>query len=285
MADIYGQPFARWGMEVAAAGGHHMLLVGPPGAGKTMLARRLTGLLPDLEPEDALEVTRVHSAAGLPLPPDGLVVRPPMRAPHHSASMASLVGGTARCRPGEASCATGGVLFLDELGEFAPSVLDALRQPLEEGVIRVSRANGTVEHPARFLLVAAMNPCPCGAGGDTGCRCASMAVTRYQRRLSGPFVDRLDIVVYVDRPDPVDLLNAEPSECSERVAERVLRARSLARSRGVRYNSELNGSALEQYAPLEEGATGVLRAALTEGRMSARGPSACAYRGPHDPGS
>ncbi|MDE0267724.1 MAG: YifB family Mg chelatase-like AAA ATPase [Acidimicrobiaceae bacterium] len=271
MADISGQPFARWGMEVAAAGGHHMLFVGPPGAGKTMLSRRLVGLLPDLTPDMALEATRVHSAAGLPLPAGGLITRPPMRAPHHSASMASLIGGTSKCRPGEASCATGGVLFLDELGEFAPSALDALRQPLEEGMIRVSRAKGTIEHPARFLLVAAMNPCPCGAGGETGCRCNSAAVTRYQRRLSGPFVDRLDIVIHVDCPDPADLLDVEGNECSARIAERVRQVRELSHDRGVNCNSELDGPQLEEHAPLSDAAVKVLRKALTDGRMTARG--------------
>ena len=186
--------------------------------------------------------------------------------------MAAIVGGgTARARPGEVSAATGGVLFLDELGEFAPSVLDALRQPLEEGMIRVARSQGMVEHPARFLLVAAMNPCPCGAGGTVGCRCAPGALARYQRRLSGPFVDRLDLVVRVDRPDPADLLDTAPSTPSAEVAERVAQVRRRAQERGVNCNSELTGADLDLHGPLDRAATEVLRAALAEGRLSARG--------------
>jgi magnesium chelatase family protein len=272
LADVRGQDVGRTALEVCAAGGHHLLLSGPPGSGKTMLARRLPGLLPPLERSQALEATRVHSAAGLSLPAGGLVTRPPFRAPHHNASLVSLIGGgSSWMRPGEISLAHRGVLFLDEMGEFSRNALDALRQPLEEGVVRVCRARAAATYPARFLLIAATNPCPCGEGRRGACRCSEPARVRYARRLSGPLLDRFDLRVNVSRPDVGQLLAGRPGEATEVVAARVAEARRRAAARGVRLNAELAAPRLDELAPLSRGAASLLEHRLRSGTLSARG--------------
>jgi magnesium chelatase family protein len=281
LADIKGQESAKRALEVAAAGGHNLLMVGPPGAGKSMLASRLPSILPPLTPSELLEVSMVASVAG-EIAEGALTNRRPFRAPHHSASMAALVGGGLRARPGEISLAHQGVLFLDELPEFQPQVLDSLRQPLESGEVAIARANHRVTYPARFMLVAAMNPCRCGRANDPGFSCKRGPNVRcaadYQGRLSGPLLDRIDLHIEVPAVTATDLILPPPAEGSRDIAVRVARARAMQRERyaalglvGVRTNAEANGPVLEEVAKPDASGLTLLRDAADAMRLSARG--------------
>jgi magnesium chelatase family protein len=273
LADVRGQHQARLALEVAAAGGHHLLFVGSPGSGKTMLAERLAGLLPELDHDTALETTMIHSAAGVALPASGLITRPPFRSPHHTSSIGSLVGGGShRLRPGEISLAHGGVLFLDELGQFVPRALDSLREAVETGRVLVGRVEQErVPMPARFQLVGATNPCPCGAGAPAECQCDDRVRQRYLARLSGPFLDRFDLRVAVQRPSVDEMLGGEPGESTTSVRQRVTRAREAALARAGALNAALDDAQLRALAPLEPEAEQLLRDELERGRLTGRG--------------
>ncbi|WP_344783014.1 YifB family Mg chelatase-like AAA ATPase [Gordonia caeni] len=275
MADVVGQAQARHALEVAAAGGHHVLMTGPPGIGKTMLASRLPGILPPLQPGESLEVTAIHSVAGTLPAHHPLITVPPFIAPHHSVSMTALLGGgTGMARPGAVSRAHRGVLFLDECAELGPKVLDGLRQPLEDGRVTILRRDGGATYPARFLLLMAANPCPCAPANDVDCVCSSVVRRRYLGKLSGPLMDRIDIRVQMEPPGSTMLLSAQ-GESTARIADRVDRARCRARERwraqGWLTNSEVPGSALRQDFPLHREALAPIERCLRDGRVTARG--------------
>jgi magnesium chelatase family protein len=278
LADVKGQESAKRVLEVAAAGGHNLLMIGPPGAGKSMLAARLRSILPPLQPEEMLEVSMVHSLAG-ELMGGKLATLRPFRAPHHSASMAALVGGGTRPRPGEVSLAHLGVLFLDELPEFQPGVLDALRQPLETGETTIARANHRIAYPSRIQLIAAMNPCKCGGGGPgAACKRGPRCAADYQARLSGPLLDRIDLQIEVPGLSAADLVLPAPAETSADVAMRVAKARERQQSRfaarglrGVRTNAECSGRVLEEIATPDAEGAALLRQAAETLQLSARG--------------
>ncbi|MDO8962962.1 MAG: YifB family Mg chelatase-like AAA ATPase [Coriobacteriia bacterium] len=271
LSEVRGQSAAKRALEIAAAGGLNALFIGPPGAGKTMLARRLPGILPELTPGERLDTAVVHSVAGLDVT-DVLAGVRPFRAPHHTASSAGLVGGGSPPRPGEASLAHNGVLFLDELAEFSPAALQALRQPLEDGYLTLVRADGRIRYPAHFALIGAMNPCPCGHLGDAQrpCTCPPAIVERYRRRIGGPLTDRMDLCMRVERVSPSALLTLPLEESSATVRARVVLARDVAAARGT-MNSALSGAALLRACSLTPQGRHTVETAARVHRLSGRG--------------
>ena len=275
-SDVRGQLLARRAMEIAAAGGHNVLLIGPPGTGKSMLAKRLPGILPPLSRAEALECTGIYSVAGMLPGGSGLMSQRPFRSPHHSVSAVALSGGGTALRPGEVSLAHNGVLFLDELPEFSRDSLEVLRQPVEDGQVTVSRASGTVTYPSQFTLIAAMNPCPCGYFGHPSrpCTCNPSSIERYRRRISGPLLDRIDLHVDVAPVNYEELSDQVPGESSADILQRVLAARSIQQTRyqgtGIHCNCQLPSRLLRKYCKLDAAAASTMKTAFNQLGLSAR---------------
>lgn len=274
--EVKGQPYARRALEIAAAGGHNMLMCGSPGSGKSMLASRLPTILPPMQQQEALEASQIHSVCGLLPRAAGLLSMRPYRSPHHTISDVGLMGGGSTISPGEISLAHHGVLFMDELPEFHRRTLETLRQPLESGRITISRASGTVDYPCSFMLIAAMNPCPCGYYGDPihRCRCSHADIVRYRKKISGPLLDRFDMLIEIPALPPSDLLNKAEGEGSKAIRNRVIQARALQQARyegtATTCNARLSSKQLKQYCPLSEAQKELLLTAAEQFGLSAR---------------